>query len=246
MTNNNAAQDNNNNNNNAAIVIDDAATDNAARKFAAAWDTSATGVYNTAVHARTLKESGLKGDEIVDLLRAAIAERQAIALGVTTQVAIADIAGGVKISNAAVSQLATALTRVEECNLSAANNKPLVKAFYDAAVSGVKSADLKDIVKFASELDADVAAWVTGELAEQRALAGRAKKRAAAERKQKANADAADSADAADAGNGNPVKNGQPTFTIAEILRAAAECDRLNNGTSVSAAAMQIAELLAN
>lgn len=237
MTNNNAAQDNN-----AAIIIDDAATDNAARKFAAAWDTSATGVYNTAVHARTLKESGLKGDEVVELLRAAIAERQALALGVTTQVAIADIAGGVKISSAAVSQLASALTRVEECNLSAANNKPLVKAFYDAALGGVKAADLKDIVKFASELDADVASWVAGELAEQRALAGRAKKRANAERKQKANADA----DADDAGNGNPVKNGQPTFTIAEILRAAAECDKLNNGTAVSAAAMQIAELLAS
>lgn len=242
MTNNN----NNNNDNTPANVIDGAATDNAARKFAAAWDTSATGVYNTAVHARTLKESGLKGDEIVDLLRAAIAERQAVAMGVTTQVAIADIAGGVKISNAAVSQLATALTRVEECNLTAASNKPLVKAFYDAALGGVKSADLKDIVKFASELEADVASWVAGELAEQRALAGRAKKRADAERRNKAKGDN-DDASADDAtGNNNPVKNGQPTFTIAEILRAAAECDKLNNGTSVSAAAMQIVELLAN
>lgn len=240
MTNNN-----DNNDNNAAIVIDAVATDNAARKFAAAWDTSATGVYNTAVHARTLKESGLKGDEVVDLLRAAIAERQAVAMGVTTQVAIADIAGGVKISNAAVSQLATALTRVEECNLNAASNKPLVKAFYDAALGGVKSADLKDIVKFASELESDVATWVAGELAEQRALAGRAKKRADAERRAKLKGDTDDTADDT-ASTGNPVKNGQPTFTIAEILRAAAECDKLNNGTSVSAAAMQIAELLAN
>lgn len=241
---NNTAQDNNTTN-----VIDDAATDNAARKFAAAWDTSATGVYNTAVHARTLKESGLKGDEIVDLLRAAIAERQALAMGVTTQVAIADIAGGVKISNAAVSQLATALTRVEECNLSAANNKPLVKAFYDAALGGVKSADLKDIVKFASELEADVAAWVTGELAEQRALAGAAKKRAAAERKRKRADDTASadpSADPSDTGNANPVKNGAPTFTIADILRAAASIERDTGNTAVSAAAVAIAEYLAS
>lgn len=229
----------------ATATITAEQTDTAARKFAAAWDTSASGVYNTAVHARTLKESGLKGTEIVDLLRAAIAERQALAMGVTTQVAIADIAGTVKISVAAVSQLATALTRVEECNLSAAGNKQLVKSFYDAAIGGVKAADLKDIVSYAADLDADVAAWVTGQLAEQRALAGAAKKRADAERKRKRTDDTA-SADTADTASAAPVKNGAPMFTIADILRAAATIERETGNTSVSAAAVQIAEYLAS
>lgn len=234
---------------NVVAAMSPAQTEASARKFAQAWDSSAAAVYNASVQARMLKESGLKGPEIVDILRAAIAERQATEMMVTDNVAIADIAASVKISTAAVSQLATALTRAESTGVVAANNKPLVKALYTAAVSGVKSADLKDIVEFAATLDTGKAEFALGAIAEQRAMAGKAKREAIAAKKAQADNTAtgagnttSDDENAAKA----PTRNGAALFTIADMLRAAAMIAKDTGDTSISAAAMSIAEYLAN
>lgn len=203
-----------------ATAIDQAAVDTAARKFAQHWDTSASTVYNAAVHARSLKESGLKGVEIVDTLRVAIAERQAGTLGITSPADVAAMASSVKISASTVSQLGKALTRTETAAIKPADNKAVVKAFYDAAVSKVKAADLDDIAKSAAELTGPtkgIVEFVLANIAEQRTLAGSAAKRSADEAKRAKQTDPADAVEAAV----SVTKNGAAAFTAAEILRAA-------------------------
>lgn len=231
----------------APAVLDAKQIDDTARKFAAKWDTSATQVFETAKHARTLKESGTPLAEILDIVKCAIAERQAEALNITDIATIANIAGSVKISVPAISQLATALTRTETACINAAANKTVVKAFYDAAVGGVKSGDLNQIAKDSADLNEGRAAFVVGRIATERDAVGAARRAKAADKKAAA-AESAASADNNDESVEPSAKSasGAAMYTLADILRAADRLASKTGNKAIRAVANMIVEDMAS
>lgn len=250
MSNNTATQTNTDNTAANTVEIDATKVNRAATTFAKAWERSAASIHATAMSARTLRESGLKGAEIVDTLKAAIAQNHAAELNISDATRIADMAQAVKISNSAISQLATALNRAEQSGLTGQNVKTGTALFYRAALSYVKSADLNDIASSAGELSGDNAGileFVQANIAEQRELAGAARRRAQAG---KPNADASVSNEsAADVEQSlKTTKNGAAAFTLAEFLTAAetvASGENDNGAKMVRAIAQQIVATLA-
>lgn len=244
MTENTAITDN------ATTEIDTTKVSKAATTFAKAWERSAASIHSTAVSARTLRESGLKGTDIVDTLKAAIAQQHALELGIGDATRIADMAQAVKISNSAISQLATALNRAEQSGLTGQNVKTGTALFYRAALSYVKSADLNDIASSASELSGDNAGileFVQANIAEQRELAGAARRRAIADKADGDNAVSNETAAQVEQSL-SVTKGGAAAFTLAEILTAAetVAADENDNGAKIiRAVAQQIVAALA-
>ena len=234
----------------AAAEIDTNKVNKAATNFAKGWERSAASIHSTAQSARTLRESGLKGADIVDTLKAAIAQNHAVELNISDATRIADMAQAVKISGPAISQLATALTRAEQSGLTGQNVKTGTALFYRAALAYVKSADLNEIASAASELtgaNAGILEFVQANIAEQRELAGAAKRRATAE---KTDTDSAVSNETAAEVEQSlkTTKNGAAAFTLAEFLTAAeiVAADENDNGKKmIRAVAQQIVAQLA-
>ena len=232
------------------VEIDATKVNRAATSFAKAWERSASSIHSTAQSARTLRESGLKGSDIVDTLKAAIAQNHAAELNISDATRIADMAQAVKISGPAISQLATALTRAEQSGLTGQNVKTGTALFYRAALAYVKSADLNEIANAASELtgaNAGILEFVQANIAEQRELAGAAKRRATAEKTDTDNAVSNETAAEVEQSL-KTTKNGAAAFTLAEFLTAAetvASGENDNGKKMIRAVAQQIVAQLA-
>lgn len=125
---------------------------NAAIKLAGVWEDTSASIVKRAKAARDLTSiDGVTQKHAAELLAKAIgAARIAMLPDDAKDVAAVDaIAASVKVSASAISQYITALERAEiicETSEGGKLDSALVREFYRAAVSHVKSADIKQIV----------------------------------------------------------------------------------------------------